>query len=111
MEPAVTGRRRAVAIAVAVLMGALFAAGPVEARTQDAPQAAIKPAAAAPGQARPAAARPVRERMAVNVLLGWVWLSIAVLLGFLRSRVREADRVHRLGLNATGSGSPKERGR
>jgi hypothetical protein len=45
--------------------------------------------------------------MAVYVILGWAWLSIAVLLGVLRLRVREADRVHRMGLARSGEGSPK----
>jgi len=48
--------------------------------------------------------------MAVYVILAWVWLSIAVLLGFLRLRVREADRVHRMGLFRAGDGSPQEPG-
>jgi hypothetical protein len=45
--------------------------------------------------------------MAVYVILAWVWISIAVLLGSLRSRVREADRVQRMGLHGAGEGSSK----
>jgi hypothetical protein len=101
---------RAIAAAGLVLLGALLAAGFLEARPQDAPQAGLKPAAA-PGQEKPAAARPAKERMAVYVILAWVWLSIAVLLGFLRIRVREADRVHRMGLHRAGEGPPGVPGR
>lgn len=92
------GRRRVIAAAAIFVLGALVAAGLLEARVQAPAQASVKPAAAAPGQEKPAAVRPARERMAVYVVLAWVWLSIAVLLGFLRMRIREADRVHRMGL-------------
>jgi len=105
----VKGRRRAIAAASVLLLGALLAAGWLEAEAQDAPSASLKPAAA-PGHGNPAAARPIKERMAVYVILAWVWLSIAVLLGFLRLRVREADRVHRMGLFRAGDGSPQEPG-
>ena len=101
------GRHRAIAVAGVLLLGALLAAGWLEAEAQDAPPASVKPAAAAPGHGNPAAARPIKERMAVYVILAWVWLSIAVLLGFLRLRVREADRVHRMGFFRAGDGSPK----
>lgn len=104
------GRRRAIAVAGVLLLGALLAAGWLEAEIQDAPPVSVKPAAASPGHENPAAARPVKERMAVYVILAWAWLSIAVLLGFLRLRVREADRVHRMGLFRAGDGSPQEPG-
>jgi hypothetical protein len=101
----VSRRRRALAAAGLLLLGALLASGQLEARVQEPAQASLKPAAdAPPGPDKPAAARPAKERMAVNVILAWVWLSIAVLLGFLRLRVREADRVHRMGLQRAGEG-------
>jgi hypothetical protein len=55
--------------------------------------------------------RPPKERMEVAVLLAWVWLSIAVLLWIVRLKVREADRVSRLGLGrppGSGSEGPRE---
>jgi ABC-type Fe3+ transport system permease subunit len=103
------GRRRAIAALGILLLGSLLTAGLTEARAQEAPQASLK-TAAEPGQEKPAAPRPPRERMAVNVILAWVWLSIAVLLGLLRLRVREADRVYRMGLTRAGEESPREPG-
>jgi len=106
MESDVSRRRRAIAAAGLLLLGALVASGWLEARVQESPQASLKPAANAPEQDKPAAPRPAKERMAVYVILAWVWLSIAVLLAFLRLRVREADRVHRMGLHRAGDGPP-----
>ncbi|HSA95099.1 MAG TPA: hypothetical protein VLJ16_03555 [Acidobacteriota bacterium] len=100
-------RRWAIAAAALLLVGALLGAGRPAAGGQAAPATGLKPAGAEPGTENPAAARPVRERMAVLVILGWVWVSIAVLLGVLRLRVREADRVHRMGLDRTGEGYAK----
>ena len=80
--------------------GSLAASGVLEARVQDARQPSLTQAAATtPEQAPPAVPRPPKERMSVYVLLAWVWLSIAVLLGLLRLRVREADRVFHMGLD------------
>ncbi len=101
------GRRRAIAVMGILLLGSLLAAGLIEARAQETPQASLKTAAAEPGQEKPASPRPARERMAVYVILAWVWLTIAVLLGLLRMRVREADRVYRMGLIQAGEGSPR----
>jgi len=102
------GRFRVVAAVGIFLLGSFVASGILEARVQETAQASLKPAAAtAPGQETPAAPRPARERMAVYVLLAWVWLSIAVLLGLLRLRVREADRIFRMGLDRAAEHSPK----
>jgi hypothetical protein len=102
------GRLRTVAAVGIFLLGSFVASGILEARVQETPQASLKPAAATtPGQEAPAAPRPARERMAVYVLLAWVWLSIAVLLWLLRLRVREADRIFRMGLNRAAEHSPK----
>jgi len=102
------GRLRMIAaLAVLALVPALVS-GRLEARAQDAPQAKVGPAAEkAPAQETPAAPRPARERMFVRVLLGWVWLSITVLLWLLRLRVREADRVFRMDLDK-GAGKTAE---
>jgi len=105
------GRRRVMATLGILVLGSLLAAAVLEARVQEATQTSVKPApAAAPGQETSAAPRPVKERMAVYVLLAWVWLSIIVLLGLLRMRVREADRVHRMGLGRAVEKAPKGRG-
>jgi len=102
-----SGRFRAVAAAaVALLLVSLPAAGLAEALGQETQQPSIKPAAAAPELEAPAAPRPAKERMAVYVILAWVWFSIAVLLGLLRMRVREADRVHRMGFHRAAEKSP-----
>ena len=100
-------RARVVAAVGIFLLGSFVASGILEARVQEAPQTSLKPAAAtAPGQETPAAPRPARERVAVYVLLAWVWLSIAVLLGLLRMRVREADRVYLMGLGREAEKAP-----
>jgi len=102
------GRRRVITAVGIFLWGSLVASGVLEARVQETPQPSLKPAAAtAPGQETPAAPRPARERMFVRVLLGWVWLSIAVLLWLLRLRVREADRVYSMGLDRAAEKAPK----
>lgn len=93
-------RRLAMAAIAALVLLSSFASGMLETQVQTVPQAPVGPAAAkTPGQGTVAAPRPAQERMAVGVLLAWVWLSIAVLLGLLRLRVREADRVFRFGLD------------
>ena len=95
------GRRSPVSSAVLVVaFVSILASGVGEARSQDAPQAAVKATVEkAPGQAILAAPRTARERTSVYVLLAWLWLSIAVLLWLLRLRVREADRVFHMGLD------------
>ena len=102
------GRLRVIAAAAIILLGSLVASGILEARVQEAPQASLKTAADnAQGQETPASPRPAKERMAVYILLAWVWLSIAVLLGILRMRVREADRVYSMGLDRAAEKAPK----
>ena len=103
--------RRAVAAAGLLLLAALWAGVWLEAGVQEAPPTSIKADTAEPGQGHPASTRPAKERMGVYVILGWVWISVAVLLGFLRLRVREADRVHRMDFFRAGGGSPKDPGR
>jgi hypothetical protein len=39
-----------------------------------------------------------REKNAAPAFLAWTWLTIGVLLYFLRLKIREADRVFRTGL-------------
>ncbi len=105
------GRRRVIAAVGIFLWGSLVASGVLEARVQETPQPSLKPAAATtPGQEPPAAPRPPKERMSVYVLLAWVWFSIAALLGLLRLRIREADRVFRMGLDRAAERNPKRSG-
>ena len=98
------GRRSPVSSAVLVVaFVSILASGVGEARSQGAPQAAVKATVEkAPGQAILAAPRTARERTSIYVLLAWLWLSIAVLLWLLRLRVREADRVFHMGLDRAG---------
>jgi hypothetical protein len=96
----VSARRRILAAFGLLFLMVIVAGLPPRAgaRAQEARQTSVKPDAAAAGIENPAASRPVRERMAVDVIVGWVWISIAVLLWILRLRIREADRVSRMGL-------------
>ena len=95
-----TRRRRWFSILTALaIVPCLFAAA-LAAWGQDAPTVPVEQAAIkSPVQQAEPAPRPPRERMAVYVLLAWVWFSIVALLGFLRLRIREADRVFRMGLD------------
>lgn len=71
---------------------------------------AEKPAVeAAKGETHPPPLRP-KDQNRVYVFLAWTWLTIGVLLYILRLKVREADRVYRIGLFRTtdaGKESPK----
>ncbi len=53
-------------------------------------------------------AQNIRERWSIAVFLVWMWVSIAVLLYFIRLLIREADRVHELDLY--GLKKPREGG-
>ena len=103
-------RMRVIAALGILVLGSLVASGVLEARLQATPQPSLKPATAtAPGQEPPAPAtpRPAKERIAVYVLLVWVWHSIAVLLWLLRLKVRETDRVYSMGLDRAAEKAPK----
>jgi hypothetical protein len=39
----------------------------------------------------------IKQATAIYVFLGWIWLSIGVLIFFLRQKIKEVDRLHRLG--------------
>jgi hypothetical protein len=107
MEPALSTPRKGVSVIMAlVLMPLLFAEVP-ETHAQGAPEDSVGTAMVNAPEAKPiVSARPAKERVAVFVLLAWLWLSIAVLLGLLRLRVREADRVFRMGLDLSRRGRP-----
>jgi quinol-cytochrome oxidoreductase complex cytochrome b subunit len=36
----------------------------------------------------------IKESTAIYVFLGWMWVSIAVLIYFLRQKIRETDRLY-----------------
>lgn len=93
-------RRRAVLgiLTIAALLS-VPGSGRLESWPQDAAVAPDVQAAVAPPTAETGVApRPPKERMEVAVLLAWVWLSIAVLFWIVRQKVREADRLSRMGL-------------
>jgi len=39
----------------------------------------------------------IKQATALYVFLGWIWLSIGVLIFFLRLKIKEVDRLHGLG--------------
>lgn len=39
----------------------------------------------------------IKEAMRIYVFLAWMWLSIIVLIYFLRLKIKEVDRLHRMG--------------
>ena len=39
-------------------------------------------------------AKDFKERTAIYVFVGWMWLSIIVLVFILRAKIKEADRLH-----------------
>jgi hypothetical protein len=99
----VNGRRRTASILMTTILLSILLAGVLEARAQEAAKTQTGQTAIAASKGEAAApTRPPKERMGVVVLLAWVWLSIAVMIGILRLRVREADRVFRMGLHKTG---------
>jgi hypothetical protein len=92
-------RRTVLGILTFAALLSVLGGGLLEARAQ---AAAAPPDAQAvvdqPPAESGAAPRPPKERMEVAVLLAWVWLSIAVLFWIFRQKVREADRLSRMGL-------------
>jgi ABC-type Fe3+ transport system permease subunit len=53
-----------------------------------------------------AAPKDIKEGVAVYVFLAWMWLSILVLVYFLREKIKESDRVHRLSISGLPPGIP-----
>ena len=41
--------------------------------------------------------KDVRQATAIYVFLGWIWLSIGILIFFLLLKIKEVDRLHLLG--------------
>ena len=52
----------------------------------------------APAQSEKSVAAPqnIKEASRIYVFLGWMWVSIVVLIYFLRLKIREADRLYRI---------------
>ena len=49
-----------------------------------------------------------QEAAGIYVFLGWVWLSIFILIYILRLKVREADRLYRLGFDPPDINHPSD---
>ncbi|MGD2294383.1 MAG: hypothetical protein PVF22_00930 [Candidatus Aminicenantes bacterium] len=43
------------------------------------------------------APKNIKEKTAIYIFVGWMWLSILVLIFFLRLKIKEVDRLHSLG--------------
>jgi len=41
-------------------------------------------------------ATDIKQAIAIYVFLGWIWLSIGILIFFLRLKIKEVDRLHKL---------------
>jgi len=40
--------------------------------------------------------KDIKERTAIYVFIGWMWLSITVLIFILRAKIKETDRLYHL---------------
>ena len=43
------------------------------------------------------APKDITEATAIYIFLGWIWLSIGILIFLLRLKIKEVDRLHELG--------------
>ncbi len=91
-------RSRCPGIVVAILVAALACAIAGLARAQTVPPSAESQTAQAKPKPEKIVSGPhnIKERTAVYVFLGWLWVSIAVLVYFLRLKIKEIDRVYNL---------------
>jgi hypothetical protein len=48
------------------------------------------------------APKDIKEALGIYVFLGWIWLSIFVLIYILRQKIKEVDRIYRLKYFSTG---------
>jgi hypothetical protein len=78
-------------------------AAPQEAKPEAKPAAPAAPAAKKPAKKEVIRTEPIvpafsgiREKTAVYVFYAWLWLSIVILIYFLRLWVKEADRVYKV---------------
>jgi len=42
------------------------------------------------------APKDIKEAIGIYVFLGWIWISIFVLIFILRQKIKETDRIYRL---------------
>ena len=101
-------RRAVLGILTIAALLPVLGGGPLEARAQVADAAPdAQTVVGRPPAETGVAPRPPKERMEVMVLLAWVWLSIAVLFWIVRQKVREADRLSRMGLDRPPGADPE----
>ncbi len=93
-----TGRTGFPTIAAAVLVAALACAVAGLGRAQSVPTSAKIQTAQAQPKPEEIVSGPqnIKERTAVYVFLGWIWLSIVVLVCYLRLKIKEIDRLYDL---------------
>ncbi len=81
-------------------------------RNPTVPQVQTEPGAQAGPETPPekifAGPKDIKERIAVYVFLGWLWLSIAVLVYILRLKIQEIDRLHDFSYFSEDPGKSKE---
>jgi len=41
--------------------------------------------------------KDIKESTGISVFVGWIWLAVFVLVFFLRLKIKEVDRLYRLG--------------
>lgn len=60
------------------------------------PEEKIQDAQAEQGKTIIPAPKDIKEKTAIYVFAGWMWLSIIVLVFILRAKIREIDRLQRM---------------
>jgi cytochrome c biogenesis factor len=84
-------------LVLAVFLALCFSLSDYCLAQQAAPQAKAKEAQAKPQPERVVAApQNIRESSHIYVFVGWMWVSIAVLIYFLRLKVKESDRLYEI---------------
>jgi predicted lysophospholipase L1 biosynthesis ABC-type transport system permease subunit len=93
-----TGRTGFPTIAAAVLVAALAFAVAGLGRAQTVPPSASSQTAQVQPKPEEIVSGPqnIKERTGVYVFLGWIWLSIVVLVCYLRLKAKEVDRLYEL---------------
>jgi hypothetical protein len=71
-----------------------------QAQAQDTAEAGAEP------QTIYGAPKDIKQRIAIFVFLGWMWLSIGVLIYLLRLKIRELDRLDNLKYFTAGRKTP-----
>ena len=82
-------------LVLAVFLALCFSLSDYGLAQQAGPQAKAKETQAKPQPEKIAAApQNIRESSHIYVFVGWMWASIAVLIYFLRLKIKEADRLY-----------------